>query len=53
MGDIAIRITDSVFENLYLSYKQRLFTTQDIKQRAIIIVIENTTFRENTLEKGF
>ncbi len=52
-GDIAIRITDSLFENLVLSDKQRLFTTQDIKQRAIIIVIENTTFRGNSLEKGF
>lgn len=53
LGDIAIRITDSLFEYLILSDKQRLFTTQDIKQRGIIIVIDNTTFRGNTLEKGF
>ena len=53
LGDIAILITDSLFENLVLSDKQRLFTTQDIKQRGIIIVIDNTTFRGNTLEKGF
>ena len=51
-GDISLRIQDSVFQNLTLSGKLHLFTTQDIKQRDIILAIERSKFLGNRGDKG-
>ena len=53
LGDISLRILDSVFKDLTLSGKLRFFTTQDIKQRNIILVIEKTQFLGNRGDKGY
>jgi hypothetical protein len=53
LGDVHIKISDSLFENIELTDKLRLFTTKDIKQRNILLTFENTKLIGNRLDKGF
>ena len=52
-GDISVRLTSCVFQGNTLSDKLRMFTTQDIKNRNIIFVIQDTKFLRNVIEKGY